>query len=480
MRREELPENIGEYRPQSHLATGGMGRVFLALDPEGRTVAVKQLHPGIAHESGMRERLRREVEVMRKIRSARVAELVDADLEADPPYIVTRYVQGRTLRDHVEAEGPLGGDALLRMAYGIAEALVAIHGAGHVHRDLKPSNVMVVGGEPVVIDFGIAQEQDATRLTHDGGAIGTVGYVPPEVLEGAVAGPPADVFAWGATVAYAATGRPAFGTGGMQAVALRAYRGAADLDGVPGELRPLLTAALAPRAEVRPDAGTLMRALAGRPADFAMDPAAVRPVPAPGYGTAAGPGIAGPDTEPVRPGRRRALAIGASVAAVAVLVTGALLVRQLGEKSDPPRPSPSPVAAPSRPSYQETIDNGQAGERLMDFLAANVGKKVLIFAPLDAEITPYAGDGEDFDSFGENDKALFTFWPRCREKLNPGEQPTSAKCVGVQVTILGEQPAPVGLLYTNGFYRVQGNFEVSMVGTNQGIHAFTLKPTEAA
>ncbi|WP_169951713.1 serine/threonine-protein kinase [Microbispora sp. H11081] len=476
MRHEEPPKKIGRYSPQSHLATGGMGRVFLALDPEGRTVAVKQLHPGIAHESGMRERLRREVEVMRRIRSARVAELVDADMEADPPYIVTRYVQGRTLHSLVDEEGPLRGDALLRMAYGIAEALVAIHDAGHVHRDLKPSNVMVAGGEPVVIDFGIAREHDATRLTHEGAAIGTVGYIPPEVLEGAVAGPPADVFAWGATVAYAATGRPAFGTGGMQAVALRAYRGAADLDGVPGEFRQLLTAALAPRADVRPDARTLVRALSDHPAGFTMDPAAVDPVPAPGSGAAT------PGTEPVRPGRRRALAIGAGAAAAAVLVSGSLLVGRFGARADPPQASPSlsPVAAPSRPSYQATVANGQAGQKLMDFLADNAGKKVLFFAPLDAGITPYAGGGEPFDSFGKNDMALFTFWPECRENLDPGEQPTSLKCEGVQVTILGEQPARVGLQYTNGFYRVQGNFEVSADGTHQGIHAFTLKPVEAA
>lgn len=472
MRHEEPPKTIGRYRIQSHLAAGGMGRVFLALDPEGRTVALKQLHPGIAHESGMRERLGREVEVMRKIHSPRVAELVDADLDADPPYIVTRYVQGRTLHDLVGTEGPLRGDDLLRMAYGIAEALTAIHDAGHVHRDLKPSNVMVTGGEPVVIDFGIALEQDATRLTREGGTIGTVGYIPPEVLDGAVAGPPADVFAWGATVAYAATGRPAFGTGSMQAVALRAYRAAADLDGVPDEIRPLLTAALAPRADARPDARTLLRALTDRPAGFRLDPAAVDPVE---YGVEYG-------VEPVRPRRRRALTVGAGAAAVAVLVSGSLLAGRLGAKGDPPHPSPSPssMAAPPRPSYRETVDNGQAGQKLMDFLADNVGRKVLFFAPLGADITPYAGDGEPFDAFGTNDKALFTFWPECREKLDPGEQPTSAKCVGVQITILGEQPARVGLQYTNGFYRVQGNFEVSMDGTHQGIFAFTLKPTEAA
>lgn len=476
VRHEEPPKTIGRYRLQSHLAAGGMGRVFLALDPEGRTVAVKQLHPGIAHESGMRERLRREVEVMRKIRSPRVAELVDADLEADPPYIVTRYVQGRTLHNLVDTEGPLRGDALLRMAYGIAEALVAIHDAGHVHRDLKPSNVMVAGGEPVIIDFGIAREQDATRLTREGGAIGTVGYIPPEVLDGAVAGPPADVFAWGATVAYAATGRPAFGAGSPQAVALRAYRGAADLDGVPDEFRGLLTATLAPRADARPDAHTLVRVLADHPAGFRPDPAALHPVQAPEYGAAA------PGTEPVRPGRKRALAVGAGAAAVALLVSGSLLVGRFGAENDPPpaSPSPSPVAAPPRPSYRATIGNGQEGQKLMDFLAANVGRKVLVFAPLDADITPYAGDGGPFDAFGRNDKALFTFWPECREKVDPGEQPTSAKCTGVQVTILGEQPARVGLQYTNGFYRIQGNFEVSMDGTYQGIFAFTLKPTEAA
>src|SRR3569833_3200950 len=157
-----------------------MGRVILALVSEGLTDAVKLLHPAFSYDHGMRERLRREVAAMRRIRSPLVSRRVDADLEVVPPYLVTDYVQGRTLYDVVKADGPLRGDELRRTARGIAEALVAIHGARHVHRDLKPSNVMLVDNDPVVIDFGIAQAHGATRLTQGGGVMGTVGVMAAE------------------------------------------------------------------------------------------------------------------------------------------------------------------------------------------------------------------------------------------------------------------------------------------------------------
>ncbi|MFB4306726.1 serine/threonine-protein kinase [Actinomadura sp. GTD37] len=478
MRREDLPQNIGEYRPQSHLAAGGMGRVFLALAPDGGTVAVKQLHPSISYDRKMRERLSREVQVMRRVSSPRVAELLDADLDADPPYIVTRYVQGRTLHDVVKTDGPLRGDDLMKMARGIAEALVAIHGAGHIHRDLKPSNVMVVGGEPVVIDFGIAQEQDATRITREGGAIGTVGYIPPEALEGGAAGPPADVFAWGATIGYAATGKPVFGTGGMQAVALRAYQGAADLDGVPAAFRPLLAASLAPRPDVRPDARTLVQTLSGPegPAAFSVDPATAQPVQASALAPATDPAAQAAAAK-----RTRTLAVVASTLAVVVVIGGSLLIRQLRlDENGRPSAQQTPVAAPSHPSYREAIANWGPGKEFTQFLRSSIGKKIFIGAQLDEDILPEDGNGQPFHASRKNDGSSIMVWTECFEKLDPGEQPSYYKCTGAQVGILGEQPGWAGMNWAHGMYSIQGNFEVAGGTVHQGIVSYTLKPTAAA
>src|SRR3954468_16817396 len=154
---EETPEErLGPYRLLSKLGQGGMGVVYRGVDGAGHEVAVKLLRPEMAGDSEFRRRLLREVETMRRIRSRYVAQVVDADLDGARPYIVTQYVAGHALDDTVRATGPLTGRLLVQVAAGLAEALIAIHAAGVVHRDLKPNNVMLVNGEPVVIDFGIA------------------------------------------------------------------------------------------------------------------------------------------------------------------------------------------------------------------------------------------------------------------------------------------------------------------------------------
>src|SRR5258708_15590623 len=102
---------------------------------------------------------------MRRVRSPYVAEVIDADVTCDPPYIVTRYVSGQTLEEVVGGSGALTGQALARVASGLAQAMAAVHAAGVVHRDLKPRNVMLAPREPGVIDFRIAPVPDSTNLT---------------------------------------------------------------------------------------------------------------------------------------------------------------------------------------------------------------------------------------------------------------------------------------------------------------------------
>jgi predicted Ser/Thr protein kinase len=271
---DHTPDRLGPYHLLERLGEGGMGVVYLAADQQQRRVAVKALRPAIAADPNARRRLAREVETMRRVRSPFVAEVLDADVTSDPPYIVTRYVSGRTLEDVVGQDGPLTGAQLARVASGLALALSAVHAAGVVHRDLKPGNVMIANGEPVVIDFGIAQVPDSTRLTQTGMFMGTPGYLAPEVIEGKPSGPASDVHSWGATLAFAATGRPPFGTGAFETIFYRIINGQPDLNGFPAPLVTLVGQALSRDPARRPDTAELCRRTA------ALDPASLVPAAA--------------------------------------------------------------------------------------------------------------------------------------------------------------------------------------------------------
>jgi predicted Ser/Thr protein kinase len=273
---DHMPDRLGPYRLLDRIGEGGMGVVYLGRDPEQRSVAIKVLRPAVAGDPNARRRLAREVETMRRVRSPFVAEVLDTDVAGDTPYIVTRYVPGRTLDEAVTQDGPLTGARLARLASGLAEALAAIHAAGVVHRDLKPGNVMLVNSDPVVIDFGIAQALDSTRLTQTGMFMGTPGYLAPEVIEGQPAGAPSDVHAWGGTVAFAATGRAPFGTGSYETIFYRIVNGQPDLAGVPAPLAELLGGALRRNPAARPAAAQLCALATG------LDVAALQPVPVPG------------------------------------------------------------------------------------------------------------------------------------------------------------------------------------------------------
>lgn len=260
---ESLPEHtkIGPYRLVQELGQGGMGVVHLALDPNGRAVALKVLRPHIAHDPMARARLAREVDTLSRITDPGVAPVLDADIEGDRPYLVTRYVPGPSLDDVVRAEGPLQGADLRRLGQGLARSLEAIHAADVIHRDLKPGNVLLLDGEPVLIDFGIAHIADDIRLTSTGLVMGTPGYLSPEIVEGGEVTRATDWWGWAATVAFGASGRPPFGKGPMDVVLTRVSRGEADLTGVDPLLAPLLAAALTPDAALRPSVQEVLAAL---------------------------------------------------------------------------------------------------------------------------------------------------------------------------------------------------------------------------
>jgi hypothetical protein len=251
---DSLPRKIGPYRVIEKIGEGGMGVVYLGTDADKRRVAIKVLGSAVSGDPNARQRLAREVDTMRRVRNRYVAEVLDADVDGPAPYIVTRYVPGETLEDKVRRDGPLRGMALDAFAEGLAEALAAIHAAGVVHRDLKPGNVMLDAGQPVIIDFGIAHIPDSTRLTKTGLVMGTPGYLAPEVIEGLSSSGASDVHSWGATVAYAATGRQPFGSGTYQTIFFRVLEGKPDVAGIPPQLLPAVTAALSTDPRSRPSA----------------------------------------------------------------------------------------------------------------------------------------------------------------------------------------------------------------------------------
>lgn len=238
-----------------------MGLVYLARSPEGRRVALKVLRPHIVGDDEARERLAREVASLRRVRSPRVAEVIDADPWAETPYVATRYVPGLSLHQHVRRNGPIEGDDLRWFAAGLAEAVIAVHTVGVLHRDVKPSNVLLEGRSPVLIDFGLARVADDPRLTHTGWLLGTPGYLAPETLYGEDATVASDVHSWAATVAFAATGRAPFGSGPALAIMDRVRRGEHDLSGVPDDLLPLVEEGLAPAPEDRPETAAVLAAL---------------------------------------------------------------------------------------------------------------------------------------------------------------------------------------------------------------------------
>ncbi|WP_192918307.1 serine/threonine-protein kinase [Streptomyces spectabilis] len=250
--RREDPRVVGSFRLHRRLGAGGMGVVYLGSDRRGQRVALKVIRPDLAEDQEFRSRFAREVSAARRIRGGCTARLVAADLEADRPWFATQYVPGPSLHDKVAAEGPLSAAEVAVVGAALSEGLVAVHEAGVVHRDLKPSNILLSPKGPRIIDFGIAWATGASTLTHVGTAVGSPGFLAPEQVRGAAVTPATDVFALGATLAYASMADSPFGHGSSEVMLYRVVHEEAQLRGVPDALAPLLRACLAKDPEERP------------------------------------------------------------------------------------------------------------------------------------------------------------------------------------------------------------------------------------
>ncbi|HXT89680.1 MAG TPA: serine/threonine-protein kinase [Trebonia sp.] len=261
------PERIGSYTIIGRLGAGAMGQVFLARSTAGRLVAVKTIRVELAEEPGFRARFAREVAAASRVSGVFTAAVIEADPDADLPWVATAYVPAPSLSTLVKKAGPLPVPAVRWLAAGCAEALQSIHGAGLLHRDVKPSNVLVAPDGPRVIDFGVARAAERVQLTSTRGAAGTPAYMAPEQARDAtLASPASDVFSLGATLVYAATGHPPYRGETVMDILVRLATEPPDLDGLPDELSALVTACLQRVPRDRPTDSAIL----GRLGSFAL------------------------------------------------------------------------------------------------------------------------------------------------------------------------------------------------------------------
>ncbi|MFB6816791.1 protein kinase [Streptomyces sp. NPDC056347] len=336
------PRKVGPYRLLARLGAGGMGEVFLGRSPGGRTVAVKVVRRPLAEDVHFRRRFSREVAAARRVGGFYTAQVVDADTEADQPWLVTSYIPGPSLREAVTAYGPFPAEAVAGLGAGLAEGLRAIHACGVVHRDLKPGNVLLADDGPRVIDFGIARALDETSELTRSGVVGTPAYMSPEQIRGEEAGPAGDVFCLAAVLAWTATGEAPFGGGRKEAVMYRVVHEEPDLTGVPATLAPLIAAGLAKAPGTRPGVDEILdrcAALAG-PDGLRLPDAVAELI----------------DERVVR--TMRAVRTAPTVQAGRTVRTDAVVTRETLPEPTPepaPVPTPEPLPAPGREPKAEPV-----------------------------------------------------------------------------------------------------------------------------
>jgi Protein kinase domain/F5/8 type C domain len=380
------PVMIGGYRLQARLGAGGMGRVYLAFTAAGRPVALKVVRSDLGNDQDFRVRFRQEIQAAQRVRGLYTAELIDADPAATPPWLVTAYVQGPSLQEVIDSDGPMPEAMVFRLIAGVAEALQAIHAVGVIHRDLKPSNVLLAHDGPRVIDFGIARALAETPMTRSEITMGSPDFMSPEQILDLPVTPAIDVFALGSLAAFAATSRLPFGRGHLTEVAHRVVHEPPDLAGCPGGLVPLIQACLAKKPEARPAPGQILEFCVARAASLA-DPGQPRPAPAAIGSTPSGSAwsdhsatVVLPDpallVSPARPRRRRlpivaglaAIALAAAVIAIAVashLIAGRATAgratatrRPVTVRAPAARPHPVVLLSQGRPVTASSVQPG--------------------------------------------------------------------------------------------------------------------------
>ncbi|MCI1901348.1 MAG: protein kinase [Bifidobacteriaceae bacterium] len=262
----EAGQVVGGYTLVSRLGGGAMGTVWTVRDDAGQLFAMKILRDSLSEEDSnnyaagseeqreqvtARERLRREALALSRVRHPGVASIVDMELDDALAFIVTELIDGDNLREDVATNGAYTGEDLELLTEKLSSAVQAVHKAGIIHRDIKPTNVMISATGPVLVDFGIAMGEGESHVTRTGLVMGTPGFIAPEVIEGSESDEATDWWSVASVLAFAATGKPVFGTKPIMAVLEREASGNADLAGLPEKTAQAFKAALSPHRHER-------------------------------------------------------------------------------------------------------------------------------------------------------------------------------------------------------------------------------------
>ncbi|MEQ4722164.1 protein kinase [Nonomuraea sp. B19D2] len=255
------PRSVDRYRITGRIGEGGQGTVYLGVDnDDDQQVAIKIMTSVDASDTESRLRFQREIEVASKVASFCTVRVLGHGVYDDRLYMVSEYIAGESLQQHVLARGSLEASALTRLAVNTSTALVSIHNAGIVHRDFKPSNVLLGSDGPYVIDFGVARAFGDKTVTVTG-VLGTPAYMSPEQLAGERVTPASDMFSWGLTMTFAALGRPLFSGNTIAAMAITLRQGEMDLSEIAEPLRSIIASCLVRQAESRPTAREVLNTL---------------------------------------------------------------------------------------------------------------------------------------------------------------------------------------------------------------------------
>ncbi|MFC8797478.1 serine/threonine-protein kinase [Promicromonospora sp. NPDC057138] len=421
------PQELGGYPLLGRIGAGGMGVVYLAETRTGRKLALKAILKEFVQDPDFRTRFRREAAAAMKVRGRFLATLIDADPDADQPWLAIEYVEGPSLTAVVQARGPLPEPDVRTMLAGVAEALRSVHAVGIVHRDLKPSNILLGQDGPFVIDFGIAQSSDSTSLTRTGLKVGTPSFMAPEQIRGSGATPAADVWALGAVALYAATGQRAFGEGDTTVVYYRVVHEDPDLSTCPAWLLPLVQACLSKDPEARPGLQEVLDFLNGISAGHRTATTKIVPGPAvpdapldddatalrdddatvvkvPVQPSPAEP-TPEPEAEPGAPARRRLsrpltwIVAAAGLLVVGGVTTAVMLGMPSGSRDADPTASPSASAEASPAAIDECL----VGSWRLDSLSqqADLGGQTVEATGFEGRVTEFQADGTQLVNYDD-------------------------------------------------------------------------------